>query len=382
MNAGVAADCGDVLLKIFQKRTVVIGVVHCPPLPGAPRYDGTPMETVYDRAVRDAEAYAAGGVDGRDASTARWAGRARDRPGGLPAFRAARRVDGKERIAVRRPAPRRGAAASVAGTELRGIRGCRRHGRRGCRCRRRGRGCRGCGPPGGPRGGDGRRAGPGGGRGGPGRCRYGVGRAGAHGPRRGTRHRIGRRYRGARRGGAGPGRRRRPRRRFPGPPWRGDGRGADGRRRRLRSSGGTGIRASRGGLLGPGGGCRGRLGVRPRVDTGLGCRRLRRGRSQSGAARRVETVRAAAVVLGAARVTDHRHGVPLWSRPKLRPDRTHRRPPDPYAGNGPAWTATASGDRRRFRRAETNGRGPRRHGPGQSRQAWMSVTRMARAPTS
>jgi membrane complex biogenesis BtpA family protein len=64
MNAGVAADRGDVLLKIFQKRTVVIGVVHCPPLPGAPRYDGTPMETVYDRAVRDAEAYAAGGVDG------------------------------------------------------------------------------------------------------------------------------------------------------------------------------------------------------------------------------------------------------------------------------------------------------------------------------
>gem|GEM_PF-5094576 len=59
----------------------------------------------------------AGGVDGRDASTARWAGRARDRPGGLPAFRAERRVDGKERIAVRRPAPRRGAAASVAGTD-------------------------------------------------------------------------------------------------------------------------------------------------------------------------------------------------------------------------------------------------------------------------
>lgn len=54
----------NAILKIFQKSKVAIGVVHCPPLPGAPRYDGTPMATVYDRALRDAEAYAAGGIDG------------------------------------------------------------------------------------------------------------------------------------------------------------------------------------------------------------------------------------------------------------------------------------------------------------------------------
>jgi membrane complex biogenesis BtpA family protein len=64
MVAGVAQDLESVLLKIFQKPKVAIGVVHCPPLPGAPRYDGTPVETVYDRAMRDAEAYVAGGVDG------------------------------------------------------------------------------------------------------------------------------------------------------------------------------------------------------------------------------------------------------------------------------------------------------------------------------
>jgi membrane complex biogenesis BtpA family protein len=64
MVAGVAHDRESILLKIFQKSKVAIGVVHCPPLPGAPRYDGTPIDTVYDRAMRDAEAYVAGGIDG------------------------------------------------------------------------------------------------------------------------------------------------------------------------------------------------------------------------------------------------------------------------------------------------------------------------------
>src|SRR4051795_10583615 len=54
----------NAILKIFQKPLVAIGVVHCPPLPGAPRYDGTPVATIYDRALRDAEAYVAGGIDG------------------------------------------------------------------------------------------------------------------------------------------------------------------------------------------------------------------------------------------------------------------------------------------------------------------------------
>ena len=41
----------------------VVGMAHLPPLPGAPRSDGD-LETVLDRAVADAEALAAGGVDG------------------------------------------------------------------------------------------------------------------------------------------------------------------------------------------------------------------------------------------------------------------------------------------------------------------------------
>jgi len=43
---------------------VAIGVVHCPALPGSPGYEGAPIETVYDRALRDAEAYVRGGIDG------------------------------------------------------------------------------------------------------------------------------------------------------------------------------------------------------------------------------------------------------------------------------------------------------------------------------
>jgi membrane complex biogenesis BtpA family protein len=42
----------------------VIGVVHCLPLPGAPAYSGEPTEALVRRALDDAEAYAAGGVDG------------------------------------------------------------------------------------------------------------------------------------------------------------------------------------------------------------------------------------------------------------------------------------------------------------------------------
>ncbi len=61
---GIASDRGDALRVIFGRRGVVIGVVHCPPLPGAPAYDGASAEAICDRALADAEAYVAGGVDG------------------------------------------------------------------------------------------------------------------------------------------------------------------------------------------------------------------------------------------------------------------------------------------------------------------------------
>lgn len=61
----VAPPRGHALEGLFGRRSgVVIGVVHALPLPGAPDYDGVPVERIYERAVADAEAYAAAGMDG------------------------------------------------------------------------------------------------------------------------------------------------------------------------------------------------------------------------------------------------------------------------------------------------------------------------------
>ena len=64
MTAAVAATDGNAITKIFGRDKVVIGVVHCPALPGSPGDRGGPVGTIYDQALRDAEAYVAGGVDG------------------------------------------------------------------------------------------------------------------------------------------------------------------------------------------------------------------------------------------------------------------------------------------------------------------------------
>lgn len=64
MAAPVAVTDGNAITEIFGRDKVVIGVVHCPALPGSPGYRGDTVGTIYDRALRDAEAYVSGGVDG------------------------------------------------------------------------------------------------------------------------------------------------------------------------------------------------------------------------------------------------------------------------------------------------------------------------------
>ena len=54
----------NALEAIFGRRKVVIGVIHLPPLPGAPYYDGQDMSALLDLALTEAKRYAAGGVDG------------------------------------------------------------------------------------------------------------------------------------------------------------------------------------------------------------------------------------------------------------------------------------------------------------------------------
>ena len=64
MTADVAATDGNAITNIFGRDKVVIGVVHCRALPGSPGYRGDLVEKIYDQALRDAQAYVAGGVDG------------------------------------------------------------------------------------------------------------------------------------------------------------------------------------------------------------------------------------------------------------------------------------------------------------------------------
>lgn len=50
--------------SIFCRNQVIIGVVHCPPMPGTPRWRDKDFRETIDIAVADAEAYVNGGVDG------------------------------------------------------------------------------------------------------------------------------------------------------------------------------------------------------------------------------------------------------------------------------------------------------------------------------
>ncbi len=64
MSISSKAQAGSAVMKIFKKDRVAIGVVHCPAFPGSPRYDGRPVQEIYDAALRDCHAYAEGGIDG------------------------------------------------------------------------------------------------------------------------------------------------------------------------------------------------------------------------------------------------------------------------------------------------------------------------------
>ncbi len=50
--------------EIFGRDKVLIGMIHCPPFPGAPRYRGAAMSELYDACLRDAEALIVNGMHG------------------------------------------------------------------------------------------------------------------------------------------------------------------------------------------------------------------------------------------------------------------------------------------------------------------------------
>lgn len=49
---------------IFARDKALIGMIHCPAFPGAPRYRGQPVSEIYDACLRDAEALIENGMHG------------------------------------------------------------------------------------------------------------------------------------------------------------------------------------------------------------------------------------------------------------------------------------------------------------------------------
>jgi uncharacterized protein len=60
----ISDNNSSAIREIFGTDKALIGMIHCQPFPGAPRFRGASMETVYDAAMRDAEALIEGGMHG------------------------------------------------------------------------------------------------------------------------------------------------------------------------------------------------------------------------------------------------------------------------------------------------------------------------------
>lgn len=60
----ISAEKNDAIQAIFSRPKAVIGVIHCDPFPGTPKYRGKSVSTIIERALRDAENYILGGVHG------------------------------------------------------------------------------------------------------------------------------------------------------------------------------------------------------------------------------------------------------------------------------------------------------------------------------
>ncbi|MBO3682096.1 BtpA/SgcQ family protein [Streptomyces sp. NEAU-YJ-81] len=63
-DLGVFPPRPNAIKELFGAPKVVIGVVHLPPLPGSPHYEGTPLDEICAFAVEEARAYLEGGCHG------------------------------------------------------------------------------------------------------------------------------------------------------------------------------------------------------------------------------------------------------------------------------------------------------------------------------
>ncbi|CVI58567.1 BtpA/SgcQ family protein [Agrobacterium leguminum] len=60
----ISDNAANAIKEIFGRNKALIGMIHCPAFPGAPRYRNASMDAIYDACMRDAERLVEGGMHG------------------------------------------------------------------------------------------------------------------------------------------------------------------------------------------------------------------------------------------------------------------------------------------------------------------------------
>lgn len=63
-TATISDNAANAIQEIFSREKVLIGMIHCPAFPGAPRFRGTSNDAIYDACMRDAEILISEGFHG------------------------------------------------------------------------------------------------------------------------------------------------------------------------------------------------------------------------------------------------------------------------------------------------------------------------------
>ena len=60
----ISDNSGGAIKQIFGRPKALIGMIHCPPFPGSPRYRGETLDQIYDACLHDAEGLISNGLHG------------------------------------------------------------------------------------------------------------------------------------------------------------------------------------------------------------------------------------------------------------------------------------------------------------------------------
>jgi len=60
----ISDNAGNAIQQTFGRSKALIGMIHCPPFPGSPRYRGETLDEIYDACLRDADRLISNGLHG------------------------------------------------------------------------------------------------------------------------------------------------------------------------------------------------------------------------------------------------------------------------------------------------------------------------------